>query len=352
MRAFYFQRQNAPADGSQTKTAASVGNGFAHGRFFELEVPPPQPRPGDLLVRVAAVGLNPIDYKLRRLPWQPEESQRLLGFDVCGTVEAVGCEVTAFKVGDRVFYAGAFNRPGAYASHHVVDARLVALAPDGLDAAECAALPLTLLTAWEGLFERLLIPTHPAANAGKSLLLIGAAGGMGSIAAQLAANAGLTVIGTVGRPASHQWCKDLGINLLLDHHQPLAGQLRDIGVAQVDYVFNCNDTSRYWNILPELLRPMGRVCLLVDATGPVDINLYKRKSIGIEWEFMGARSIWPDLDMAPHGRILQQAASELASGRLRTTLNQRLQPASAELLATAHAELESGTTIGKTVILI
>lgn len=319
-------------------------------QFTSLELPTPEPNASELLVKVHSVALNPIDYKLRRRLWQPGEAPRLLGFDVAGEVVAVGPEARGFAVGDAVYYAGAFNRPGAYADYHLVDACLVAPKPTNLSFAESAAMPLTLITAWEALFERLDIPEWPVQQTGKTLLIVGGAGGVGSIMIQLAKQVGLTVIATASRPESMAWCNSLGADFVVPHGDALIKSIRSTGLHFVDYVVNCSDTTQYWAALADLIRPMGKICLLVDARETHDINLYKRKSVGIEWEFMGARSIWPELDMSRHGEILKNVTVWFETGKLKSTLRKRLSPPSAETFAIGHKCLEAGSTIGKLVV--
>ncbi|MCD8481613.1 MAG: zinc-binding alcohol dehydrogenase family protein [Verrucomicrobia bacterium] len=320
--------------------------------FEAVDLPKPTPGARDLLVKVHYAGLNPIDYKLKRAVWHHGETMRLPGFDVAGEVAAIGSAVTRFKAGDAVYYAGAFNRPGAYAEYHLVDENLVAKKPSNLSFAEAAALPLTLITAWEALFERLLIP-EPAATAGTisgNLLIVGAAGGVGSILIQLAKLTGLKVIATASRSESIDWCQQMGADLVLPHGDALIDAARSAGFRWFDFIVNCNDTSDYWNILAELIQPMGRICLLVDAKQPHDLNIYKRKSVGIEWEFMGARTLWPEADASVHGKILNKAKAWLESGHLRPTLCREAGLASPQLIELEHLKLEQGCNIGKTVM--
>jgi len=313
----------------------------------ERELPMPDPGPADLRVRVDAVSVNPVDTKLRRAPLPPGMEYRVLGFDAAGTVDAVGSDVGGFAIGERVYYAGDVTRPGSNAEYQLVDARIAARAPVSLDAAQAAALPLTAITAWELLFDRMPFSID-GGGAGKTLLVIGAAGGVGSIAVQLGRLAGFTVIATASRPETQAWCRGLGANHVVDHRQPLAPQLQALGFTAVDAALNLADTDRYWDALGELLAPQGHVGLIVEPAGALRIgDPYKAKCIGIHWEFMFARPRFGTPDIAEQGRILARVAELVDGGRLRGTLTETLSPISAANLREAHRRLESGRTIGK-----
>ena len=309
---------------------------------------PAAPQGHDLLVSVQAVSVNPVDAKLRRSGQGEANPPRVLGFDAAGVVLAIGPEVTAFEVGDEVYYAGDVTRPGCNAQQQLVDERLVGRKPSTLDFAEAAALPLTTLTAWELLFQRMPYQLDGCRNAGKVLLVIGAAGGVGSIAIQLARHAGFRVVATASREDSAAWCREMGAEQVIDHHQPLAPQLQALGITQVDAALNLADTDRYWQPLGELLAPQGHVGLVVEPAGELRIgDPYKAKCIGIHWEFMFARARFRTSDMIEQHRILTRAASLVDAGELRTTLTTRLGPINATNLRQAHALLESGRSIGK-----
>ncbi len=313
----------------------------------ELETPA-APRGQDLLVQVQAISVNPVDTKLRGPKAGQESPPRVLGFDAAGTVVAVGPEVTAFEVGDEVYYAGDVTRPGCNAQQQLVDERLVGRKPTTLDFAEAAALPLTTLTAWELLFQRMPYQLDGKRNLGKVLLVIGGAGGVGSMAIQLARHAGFTVVATASREESVTWCKQLGAAHVIDHRQPLAPQLQALGIQQVDAALNLANTDLYWQPLGELLAPQGHVGLIVEPAGELRIgDPYKAKCIGIHWEFMFARARFRTPDMIEQHRILTRAASLIDAGELRTTLTQRLGPITAANLRQAHQHVESGRTIGK-----
>ena len=318
--------------------------------LVDVELPTPQIGAYDLLVRVEAVSVNPVDTKLRSPKPNVETQPRVLGFDAAGTVEAVGAEVSGFKPGDEVYYAGDVTRPGSNAQHQAVDARLVAHRPHRLDAAASAALPLVTITAWELLFHRMpYSPEH--GGDGKSLLVIAGAGGVGSIAIQLARRAGFTVIATASRPETQAWCRAMGAQHVIDHRQSLTAQLKALGFEHVDAAINLADTAHYWTELGELLAPQGHVGLIVEPTSPVHIgDPYKAKCIGIHWEMMFARPRFKTPDMAEQGRLLARVAALIDEGELRGIQRETLGPINAENLREAHRRLESGSTIGKLVV--
>ncbi|MCL7714465.1 zinc-binding alcohol dehydrogenase family protein [Stenotrophomonas mori] len=312
---------------------------------------PGAPRGHDLLVRVQAVSVNPVDTKLRRSGPEEQAPPRILGFDASGTVIATGPDVSAFAVGDEVYYAGDVTRSGCNAQLHLVDERLVGRKPATLDFAEAAALPLTTLTAWELLFQRMPYQLDGRRHAGKVLLVIGGAGGVGSMAIQLGRHAGFTVVATASREATRAWCRQMGAEQVIDHRQPLAPQLQALGIGQVDAALNLADTDRYWQPLGELLAPQGHVGLVVEPAGELRIgDPYKAKCIGIHWEFMFARARFRTDDMIEQHRILTRASSLIDAGELRTTLTARSGPINAANLRDAHRLAESGRSIGKQVL--
>ncbi|NYZ63617.1 zinc-binding alcohol dehydrogenase family protein [Luteimonas deserti] len=318
--------------------------------LLDVELPLPEPGPSDLRVRVEAVSVNPVDTKVRAPKAQVESTPRILGYDAAGVIDAVGAEVTGFSVGDAVYYAGDITRPGSNAQFQLVDARIAARKPASLDFAAAAALPLTALTAWELLFERMPYSIE-GGGAGRSLLVIAGAGGVGSIAIQLAKLAGFTVIATASREETAAWCRALGADHVVDHRRDLAPQLQALGVEAVDAALNFADTDRYWDVLGELLAPLGHVGLIVEPAGALKIgDPYKSKCIGIHWEFMFARARFKTADMAQQGRILARVAELVDAGALRGTLTDTLSPISAATLRDAHRRLESGRTIGKLAV--
>ncbi|MGE0498729.1 MAG: zinc-binding alcohol dehydrogenase family protein [Ramlibacter sp.] len=317
----------------------------------DLELPEPQPGERDLLVRVQAVSVNPVDVKVRAgMP--PEAGQpKVLGWDAVGTVQAVGREVRGFKTGERVYYAGAFNRPGTNAQLHVVDERIVARAPASLSDAQAAALPLTTITAWEILFDRLRVPRSEGGIAScQSLLVVGGAGGVGSMLIQLARQlTGLRVIATASRAESRQWCLDLGAHDVIDHSKPLAAELAALGRPEVDYVASLTQTQQHMAQYPTLIKPQGALAL-IDDPAALNVLPLKGKSISLHWEMLFTRSLFGTPDMARQGELLAEVAALIDAGRLRSTLTEQLGPLNAANLRRAHALVESGRSIGKVVL--
>ncbi|MCY1283750.1 Zinc-type alcohol dehydrogenase-like protein [compost metagenome] len=315
----------------------------------DVELPAPTPGPRDLLVEVKAISVNPVDTKIRRNV-APEAGQaKVLGWDVAGVVRAVGSEVSLFQVGDAVFYAGALDRPGANSELHVVDERLVGAKPRSLDFAQAAALPLTAITAWELLFERLGI-AEGQASAGQSLLIVGAAGGVGSILVQLARQlTGLTVIGSASRADTQAWVRELGAHHVVDHRQPLAEELQRIGVGQVSHVASLTQTDQHLDQLVEALAPQGRLGL-IDDPAELDVKKLKRKSLSLHWEFMYTRSLFQTADMIEQHKLLQRVSELVDRGVLKTTLGEHFGRIDAANLRRAHALLESGKAKGKIVL--
>lgn len=315
--------------------------------LLDVELPTPVPGAHDLLVRVEAVSVNPVDTKVRSPKPQVEAQPKVLGYDAAGVVEAVGASVDGFQPGDRVYYAGDVTRPGSNAQFQLVDARLAGHAPRSLDLAEAAALPLTAITAWELLFQRMPFDSEHGGE-DKSLLMIGGAGGVGSIAIQLARRAGFTVIATASRNETTEWCRTMGALHVVNHRHALAPQLEALGFGQVDAVLNLADTDHYWDAIGQLLAPQGHVGLIVEPAGALRIgDPYKAKCIGIHWEFMFARARFNTPDMAEQGRILERVARLIDAGELRCTRTETLVPINAANLREAHRRLESGSTIGK-----
>ncbi|MCP9859623.1 MULTISPECIES: zinc-binding alcohol dehydrogenase family protein [unclassified Cyanobium] len=317
--------------------------------LVDTELPEPTPGPGDLLVRIEAVAVNPIDTKLRAAVGAGA-APRQLGWDAAGVVVAAGERVGRFRVGDAVMFAGDAGRAGCNAEAVLVDERLVGRKPARLSWAEAASVPLTGLTAWECLFERLgLDPDAGAAGSGMgpSLLILGGAGGVGSIAIQLARRAGAVVIASASRPESAAWVRQLGADHVVDHHRPLAPQLAALGFEAVDRIANFSDTDAYWEVMAALIAPLGSIVAIVGNRRPLDLNLLKAKSVTFAWEFMFSRSQFQTADMGRQGEILDRLAQLLEAGELRPTLGRTLSPINAANLAIAHAQLASGSTIGK-----
>ena len=318
--------------------------------LLDVELPTPTPGPRDLLVEVKAISVNPVDTKIRRNVAPSDGDAKVLGWDASGIVKAVGSEVSLFQPGDRVYYAGAINRAGANSELHVVDERIVGHMPNSLPFAEAAALPLTAITAWELLFERLQI-TQGNAGQGQSLLIVGAAGGVGSVLVQLARQlTGLTVIGTASRPETQAWVRELGAHHVIDHRQPLSEELKRIGIDQVTHVASLTQTDQHFAQLVEALAPQGRLALIDDPEQPLDIMQLKRKSLSLHWELMFTRSLFETADMIEQHRLLDRVAELVDAGTLRTTLGEHFGSINAANLRRAHALLESGTAKGKIVL--
>ena len=314
--------------------------------LIDVELPVPEPGPQDLRVRVAAVSVNPVDTKIRKSRAPQPQRPEVLGWDAVGTVDAIGAQVQGFSVGDRVFYAGAIDRPGTNAEFHLVDARIVGRAPAKLSDAEAAALPLTAITAWELLFDRLGVPQ--GGGEGAALLVIGGAGGVGSILIQLARQlTRLTVIATASRPETQAWCRDLGAHHVIDHAQAFGPQLAAIGWPQVPLVASLTHSDAHWAAIVEAAAPQGRVALIDDPATPLDVFALKLKSLSLHWEMMFTRSLFQTPDIAAQGALLDAVSKLVDEGRLRTTVTQTLQPINAANLRQAHALIESGRARGK-----
>lgn len=315
----------------------------------DVTLPDPVAAGRDLLVEVKAVSANPVDTKVRRSTAAEPGSWKVLGWDAAGVVRAVGPEVRGFRPGDRVWYAGAINRPGTNSELHLVDERIVGAMPASLDFARAAALPLTAITAWELLFDRLGVAPGKGAGAG-ALLVVGASGGVGSILVQLARRlTGLTVIGTASRPETSAWVADLGAHHVIDHGQPLAAQLQQIGQPQVRYVASLTQTDAHFAEIAEVVAPQGKVAL-IDDPAALDIRLLKRKSVSLHWEFMFTRPVFATEDMAAQGRLLAELAGLVDAGLVRTTVGEHFGTINAANLKRAHALLESGKARGKIVL--
>lgn len=318
--------------------------------LLDVNIDQPIPVGRELLIAVDAIAVNPVDTKVRAPKNKIEADFRVLGWDAVGRVVATGPDATLFKTGDKVYYAGSIARPGTNSEFHTVDERIVGRKPVSLSNAEAAALPLTAITAWEGLFDRLQIAQGKESKP-KTLLIIGGAGGVGSIAIQLAKTlTNLNVIATASRNESVEWCKSLGADLVVDHSTSLAEQLRAQNIQHVDYIFCLNNTDQHWQAMAEIIKPQGHICSIVELSGQVDLNLLKSKSITFTWELMFTRSLFETDDMIEQHHLLNRVAELIDSGAIKTTLNQVLSPINAENLRLAHAQLESGRTIGKIVL--
>lgn len=312
----------------------------------EMELPDCGPR--DLRVQVKAVSVNPIDLKMARSKPPADGQARVLGWDAAGVVEAVGSEVSGFQVGDPVYYAGNVMRPGCFSEFHTVDERLVAHAPQTLSHVEAAALPLSSLAAWESLFDRMHIRQALGGARAATLLVVGGAGGVGSMAIQLAAQlTDLFVVATASRAESREHCLAMGAHAVIDHSAPLQAQLRALGRSQLEYVLCLTEPSAIWSDLAKILAPFGHLCVLVEAAAPLDMNLLRAKSISFSWEGMFTRPMFKTADMVLQQKILQQVAQALDAGVLKSTLKHHLGPIDAQHLMQAHALLATQRTVGK-----
>lgn len=317
--------------------------------LVDIDLPDPVATGRDLLVQVRAVSVNPVDYKVRSSSAPEGDAWKVLGWDASGVVAAAGPEATLFKAGDEVFYAGSIIRPGTNAELHLVDERIVGRKPASLDWAEAAALPLTALTAWEALFDRLDV-TRAVPGAASAILIIGGAGGVGSIAVQIARQrTDLTVIATASRPETLDWVRGLGAHHVIDHSKPLAPQIADLGIGAPAFVFSTTHTEQHAGDVAELIAPQGRVAF-IDDPKTFEIMAFKRKAVSIHHELMFTRSIYQTPDMDEQGKILNAVADLVDDGKIRTTLTERLSPINAANLKRAHASLESGATRGKIVL--
>ncbi|AKA26821.1 zinc-binding alcohol dehydrogenase family protein [Pseudomonas chlororaphis] len=315
----------------------------------DIELPEPVAGPRDLLVEVKAISVNPVDTKIRQNVQPEAGTAKVLGWDVAGVVKAVGSEASLFKVGDKVFYAGSIARAGGNSELHVVDERIVGHMPKSLGFAEAAALPLTAVTAWELLFERLQI-REGQADTGQSLLIVGAAGGVGSILTQLASRlTGLKVIGTASRAETRDWVRELGASLVIDHSRPLSEELKKAGQASVTHVASLTQTDAHLDQLVEALAPQGRLGLIDDPKS-LDVTKLKRKSLSLHWEFMYTRSLFETADMQEQHKLLNRVAELIDAGILKTTLGEHFGTINAANLRRAHALLESGKAKGKIVL--
>ena len=312
----------------------------------DIELPTPEVQGHDLLVRIEAVSVNPVDTKIRQNVSPEGGDYKVLGWDAAGIVEAVGNEVTLFQPGDKVWYAGAVDRSGTNAEFHQVDERIVSRMPTSLGFAEAAALPLTTITAWEMLFDRLQVPKE---NAG-SLLIVGAAGGVGSIMIQLAKRlTDLTVVATASRPETRAWAQELGADHVIDHRQSLVEEMKATGLESVEYVASLTHTDDHLAEIAELIAPQGRLAVIDDPVS-LDIKPFKRKSVSVHWEFMFTRSLFQTTDMIKQHHLLERVAEMVDRGELVTTLAEEFGTINADNLLRAHALLESGKGRGKIVL--
>lgn len=315
--------------------------------LVDIELDTPAVKGHDLLVRVQAISVNPVDTKIRK-NISAESGWKVLGWDAVGTVEAIGDKVTQFRVGDVVWYAGALNRQGSNSELQLVDERIVGHKPKILEATEAAALPLTAITAWEMLFDRLQVPKTAPANT--TILVIGGAGGVGSITIQLLKQlTNLTIITTASRPETKEWVEQLGADYVLDHREPLAPQIKQLGLNAPSYVFSTTQTDQHLSDIVELIAPQGHFGL-IDDPEQLDIKPFKSKSVSVHWEFMFTRSMFQTEDMQKQSDLLNEVSKLVDEGKIKTTVTEVLSPINAENLKRVHQQIESGTTKGKIVL--
>jgi zinc-binding alcohol dehydrogenase family protein len=332
MKAIVYKQHGLPAENPRS--------------LYDTDLDKPAPGHRDLLVKIRAVAVNPVDTKVRQ--GSPTDHPRVLGWDAVGTVEAIGADVTLFKPGDAVYYAGSIARPGSYAEYGLVDERIAGRKPAKLTDAEAAALPLTSLTAWELLFDRL--GAVEGAGAGDALLVIGAAGGVGSMLVQLASRlTKLRVVGTASRPETQSWVRELGAHDVIDHSRPLLEGLRAIGLDNVRLIASLTQTDRHYPQIVEAIAPQGRLGL-IDDPEMLDAVPLKRKAVSLHWELMFTRSLFDTPDMIRQHEILNRVSALIDDGVLRTTIGEHLGTINAENLRRAHALIESGQTRGKLVL--
>ncbi len=318
--------------------------------FIEFDLPTPVPTGHQLLVKIQAVSVNPVDFKIRQNAAKNVvlENPKVIGWDAVGVVEAVGEAVTLFAVGDAVYYAGDITQAGSNAEYQLIDERIVGKKPQNIGIEAAAAMPLTVLTAWETLFDRMRL--SPEKDAGKTILIIGGAGGVGSIAIQLAKKLlGLRVIATASRPETKAWCEKMGADVVVNH-KDLVNEVRQAGFQYVDFIYDVVDTNYYWDSMAELIKPQGHINSITGSATPVVLNKLKTKSVSFSWEFMFTRSTYQTDDMIEQHHILTRVAALLDEGVLTSTHTTTLQGLKASTFQQAHAQLESGTTIGKLVI--
>jgi zinc-binding alcohol dehydrogenase family protein len=332
MKAIAFTQHGLPIDSPQA--------------LVDMDLPKPTPGPRDLLVEVRAVSVNPVDTKIRAGSAATEP--KVLGWDAVGVVRAVGSQVSLFAVGDEVFYAGSIVRPGSYSEFHLVDERIVGHKPTSLDNAHAAALPLTSITAWELLFDRLGVAE--GGGEGDALLIVGASGGVGSILVQLARQlTRLTVIGTASRPETRAWVEQLGAHHVIDHSQPLVPQLESLGIGQVSHVASLTHTDSHFLQLIDALRPQGKLAV-IDDPQTLDVMPMKRKALSLHWELMFTRSLFETPDMIKQHELLNRVAALIDAGVLKTTLGEHFGAINAQNMRRAHAVVESGKAKGKLVL--
>ncbi|HIE77483.1 MAG TPA: zinc-binding alcohol dehydrogenase family protein [Candidatus Thioglobus sp.] len=321
--------------------------GYNGSEFVQFDKSLDSPSSRDLLVEIKSISMNPIDLKVKKTIVNDINNPVVLGFDACGVVIEVGNDVTLFNVGDEVFYSGDLSRDGSNATHQLVDERIVGIKPTSMTYSEAAALPLTSVTAWESLFHRLNITTQ---DKDKTVLLIGAAGGVGSVAIQLAKKiVGIKVIATASRPQSKEWCIKMGADKVIQHDN-LVDQFKDHELESPDYILCMGNPDDYFEEMANVIAPQGSICLLANASRKLDINILKPKSVTLVWEMMFTRAMFQTADMIKQHEILNEVSSMVDEGKVIGTATRTLSPISIENIKEAHSLIEKGDMIGKLVI--
>ncbi|WP_283680123.1 zinc-binding alcohol dehydrogenase family protein [Lentilactobacillus sp. Marseille-Q4993] len=319
--------------------------------LIDFEEPIPQPNGHDLLVQVEGVSVNPVDTGVRRFGRGIRKTPKVIGWDAVGTVKKIGSEVTLFREGDKVFYAGDFKRAGSDSDYQLVDERIVGRAPTTLSNPEIVAMPLTSLTAWEALFEKLQInPNDRQVNSHKTILIINGAGGVGSVATQLAKLAGLRVIATASREETKKWVIAHGADLVANHRNNLVTEVHRLGVKNVDYILELNNIDQHWNEMADLIKPSGRVASITENKHPIDLKKMTKKRVTFAWEWMYSKSYYSTDDEITQHKILNHIADLLDNKKLKPTETKTLSPINAANLRRAHELVESGRMIGKVVL--
>ncbi len=329
-----------------TEKMKTIGIHKSEDNFSLVEHPMPSASGHDLLVKIDAIAINPVDTKVRAKLTEESTQARILGWDAMGIVEAAGDDTSLFKVGDKVFYAGDITRPGCYASHQLVDERIVGKAPKSLSSEEAAVMPLTSITAWEALFSRLKI--NPEQDQGRTILIIGGAGGVGSIAIQLAKSiAKLNVVTTASQEKSQAWCQQLGADHIINHRHDLVEQYQQLVIAEPDYILCLSDTDYYFDSMAQLIAPEGMICSIVETSKEHQLDTLKSKSAGFIWEFMFTRSMMKTSSMIKQHHLLNNIADLLDQGVIVSTLTEQLGTISPQNIQVAHDKILTGRTIGK-----
>lgn len=318
--------------------------------LIDFETKRPKPNGHDLLVRVKSVSVNPVDIGVRKNEKGILKQPKIIGWDAYGVVEEIGPQVTLFSSGDRVFYAGSFIRSGSDSEYQLVDERIVGNAPKNLTDDEIAAMPLTSLTAYEGLFEQMKLTFNKSKNKGKTILIINGTGGVGSVTTQLANLAGFTVISTASRSESIKWTKDHGAKYVVNHRHDLVKEVRNLGFKYVDYIFELNDLDGHWKEMCELIRPEGHIVSITENRRPINLRLLTKKKAHFSWEWMYSKSYYHTQDMISQHNILNKISTMLDLGELQSTLTKSLSPLTSRNLRKAHELVESGHMIGKVTV--